>query len=129
MQQTALRRKRNASDASRTLVLLSWVAFASSAFYYIFDRPPLPEGAPPQSQAAHRPTKDNDALYTGSILLVETRDRCWLRTIDNRNGSMWDKGYVDCDAFAAATLAPSKQNGVGSIQRMQSISNAFRSGS
>ncbi len=119
-------RKRNFSDIPRTFVLLVWVGFASSAFFYVFDRPPQPPGTVTKPQSKSLASQNDDKLYTGAIVLVEPRDRCWVRFIDNRTGSMWDRGYVNCDEFAA-TLSKSHQ-GAMSIQRMNSISQAFRGG-
>ena len=38
MASRALRRRRNSSDIPRTFVLLVWVGFACSIFFYVFDR-------------------------------------------------------------------------------------------
>jgi hypothetical protein len=67
---------------------------------------------------------DDDRLYTGSIVLVEP-DRCWVRAMDNRTGSMWDIGYVKCDGVVAS-LAQNIPHGAASTQRFNSISRAFR---
>ena len=122
----ALRRRRNSSDIPRTIVLLVWVGFACSIFVYVFDRSPAPRDATARPPSNRLAIKDDDTLYTGSIVLVEPRDRCWVRTIDNRTGSMWDRGYLNCDDVIAS-LAKSTQQGGGSIMRMNSISQAFRS--
>lgn len=108
-------------------MLLVWVGFACSIFYYVFDRPsPPPSDPTTRPSAGRRTTADDDKLYTGSIILVEHKDRCWLRTMDNRTGLMWDQGYVDCDAVVAA-MTPAVKQPV-SILRINSISQAFRRG-
>lgn len=126
MSPRASRRRRNFSDIPRTIVLLVWAGFACSAVFYVFDRSPPPPDAAARSQSNRLETQDDEKLYTGSIVLVEPRDRCWVRTIDNRTGSMWDQGYVSCDALVAASLAKTAPHGPGSIQRMNSIGQAFR---
>ena len=123
----ALRRRRNFSDIPRTIVLLVWVGFACSISLYVFDWPPPLHGAATTPQSNNLANKDDDNLYTGSIVLVEPRDRCWVRTIDNRTGAMWDKGYVNCDDVVAS-LAKNAHQGAVSILRMNSISQAFRGG-
>lgn len=131
MASRALRRRRNFSDIPRTFVLLVWVGFACSIFFYVFDRPPSRHDAAvrPQSNAARSQSNnakatDDDKLYTGSIVLVEP-DHCWVRTMDNRTGSMWDIGYVKCDDIVAS-LTKNVQRGAASAERMNSISQAFR---
>ena len=131
MASRASHRRRNFSDIPRTFVLLVWVGFASSIFFYVFDRSPSPHDASvsrqshaARSQANHAKETDDDKLYTGSIVLVE-RDRCWVRSMDNRTGSMWDTGYVKCDDFVASHAKNIRQDAASS-QRMNSISQAFR---
>jgi len=118
----ALRRRRNIGEIRRTIVLLVWVAFACSVFFYVFDRYPVRHDAVARPQSNRVAIKNDDNLYTGSIVLVEPRDRCWVRAIDNRTGSMWDLGYVNCDD---AVSTKSAQQGAASVQRMNSISRAF----
>jgi hypothetical protein len=125
------RRRRNFGDIPRTFVLLVWVGFACSIFFYVFDRsssPPdvavKPQSYAAGSQANNAKEADDDKLYTGSIVLVEP-DRCWVRTMDNRTGSMWDIGYVKCDNVVAS-LAQNSPHGTTSVQRINSIGQAFR---
>ena len=131
MASRALRRRRNSSDIPRTFVLLVWVGFACSIFFYVFDRSPGPPDAAvrphanaARSQSNNAKATDDDRLYTGSIVLVEP-DRCWVRTMDNRTGSMWDIGYVKCDGVITS-LAQNIPHGAASTQRFNSISQAFR---
>ena len=112
-------------------MLLVWVAFACSIFFYVFDRSSAPPDAAvrPQSHAAGSQSNnaketDDDKLFTGSIVLVEP-DRCWVRAMDNRTGSMWDIGYVKCDTFVPSP-AQNISHGVTSTQRINSIGQAFR---
>jgi hypothetical protein len=49
-------------------------------------------------------------------------DLCWQRTIDNRTGKMWDKGYVNC----YEAVAQEKDPRVGmSSARINAIGKAF----
>src|SRR5665647_539801 len=82
-------------DIPLSFVLFVWVAFCFSILIYFFDWAQVRHetAASPQMNYAN-----NDKLYTGSIIIVPTRgDLCWERMLDNRNGKMWDKGYVRCD--------------------------------
>jgi hypothetical protein len=109
-------------DMRLVFVLLVWAAFGTGLFAY-FDgsinltinlRPPAP------AQAV-----SDDALYTGSIVVVPTRgDRCWQMMLDNRTGRMWESGYMDCDTVVEA-LTDSNRTGASAV-RLNAIGSAFR---
>ena len=115
-------------DIPRALALLVWAAFLIGLAINFFDWSPFRQavGLKPQvKSAAGQAIFDGDAIYTGSIFFVPRfGDYCWQRMIDNRNGTMWDKGYINCDD-AVSELVENKQRGSLSSVRMQSISKAF----
>lgn len=114
-------------DLRLVYVLLVWVAFSFSIFYFfgggIFGGGITLHGkAPGPSQQA----QSDDEIYTGSIIVVPPRgDQCWQMMLDNRTGRMWENGYVNC-YVAVRQLADSKRSGAISSIRIQSISDAFR---
>jgi hypothetical protein len=124
----ASRRRWLFSDIPRTVVLLVWFAFGASILFYFGDWFSFREDAAvtPQSRNFTSINKnDNANLYTGSMIIVPSRgDQCWERKLDNRNGKMWDKGYVNCDEAASRIAAENKPEGI-SVQRLRSIGNAF----
>lgn len=114
-------------DVRLVFVLLVWAAFGTGLFAY-FDggidltvnwrpAPPAPP-APPQ-------TSSDDALYTGSIVVVPPQgDRCWQMMLDNRTGRMWESGYMDCDTVVDA-LTDSRRTGASAV-RLNAIGATFR---
>ncbi len=117
-------------DLRLLYVLLVWVAFGCSLFYF-FNGGIMFQGAaimPPYGAASAPPAQaqNDNEIYTGSIIVVPPRgDQCWQMMLDNRTGRMWETGYVDC-YLAVRELAENKRSGAISSVRMQSISNAFR---
>lgn len=107
-------------DLPLTYVLLVWIAFGATLFFYFNDWPAFRQEA-----AAVRQLK-NEEFYTGSIIIVPARgNHCWQRMLDNRTGKFWEKGFVNCDD-AVAQLVEQKQRGSMSSLRMQAISKVFR---
>lgn len=114
-------------DVRLVYVLIVWAAFAFTLFYVFSGgvKTHRVEQVKPAMQAKSKAQTD-DELYTGSIILVPpTGDQCWQMQIDNRDGRMWDTGYVDCYA-AVSDLAENRRAGTISAKRIQSISSAFR---
>jgi len=111
-------------DMPQTYMLLVWVAFCFSILFFFSDWSPV------RQEAAERPQNnkvsdidDKDKIYTGSIIIVSSRGtRCWERMLDNRTGTMWDKGFVNCDE-AVSQLVENKQ--LGASSRLRVISKAF----
>ena len=78
-------------------------------------------GGTGQAQTGNR----TDARYLGSIILSPQRgDKCWERGLDNRNGAMWDKGYVDCDVIPPLKKLQDEAKGLAA-QRLKAIGKAF----
>jgi hypothetical protein len=117
-------------DLKLVYVLLVWAAFAFT-FFYVFSggvRSNRVEHVPPTTQAKKSKAQTDDEIYTGSIILVPpTGTKCWQMMIDNRDGYMWETGYVDC-YVAVAELAEAKRKGSINANRIKTISNAFRGG-
>jgi hypothetical protein len=115
-------------DLRLVYVLLVWAAFAFTLFYVFSGsiKSQRVKHAPPPPAQARTQAEIDDEIYTGSIILVPpTGDQCWQMMIDNRDGRMWETGYVDC-YVAVSELAENKRAGTISSKRIQSISNAFR---
>lgn len=79
---------------------------------------------------AQAQTKQNDdAHYLGSIILSPRRgDKCWERGLDNRNGDIWDKGYVDCDVVPSLKTLQEEAKSLAA-RRLKAIGRAFISNS
>jgi hypothetical protein len=116
------------SDIPRTIVLLIWFAFGASILFYFGDWFSFREDAavtPQSSNVTSINKNDNANLYTGSMIIVPNRgEQCWERKLDNRNGKMWDKGFVNCYEAASRIAAQNKPEGI-SVLRLRSIGNAF----
>lgn len=111
-------------DMPQAYLLLVWVAFCFSIFFFFSDWSPVRQEAAERPQTNKVSDADvNDKIYTGSIIIVPSRgNRCWERMLDNRTGTMWDKGFVNCDE-AVSQLVENKQLGTNS--RLRLISKAF----
>ncbi len=106
-------------------VLLVWVAFAISFFYFFSGGISFRSAfSPPPHEQARKLTSDE--IYTGSIIVVPPKgDMCRKLNFDNRTGRMWETGYVNCYT-AVGSLAQSRRSGTLSSARINSISDAFR---
>jgi hypothetical protein len=72
-----------------------------------------------------RTKKIDESHYLGSIILSPQRgDKCWERGLDNRNGAMWDKGYIDCDVIPPLKTLQDEAKGLAA-QRLKAIGKAF----
>jgi hypothetical protein len=95
-QHQQLRRKR----WREYLAIAAWIVFALVLLAGPFDWAPVRKALtfkPKIREAVAAPIINDDEIYTGSIYFVPASgDACWQRMIDNRNGRMWDMGYVDC---------------------------------
>ena len=110
-------------DKSQTIAVLIWMAFGTSVLLFFTDLLAISRPAQPQPEITQSGS-DNE-LYTGSIIFIPTRgERCWQRMLDNRDGKLWDKGYVSCDE-AISQLLDSKRHG-GTAVRLRKISKVFR---
>ena len=86
-------------DARKLPVLMLWAAFAIGLLIY-FRGDILSRHAAPATAATARAV-DDDALYTGSIILVpRSDDDCRKLKFDNRTGLVSDDGYIDCYSIA-----------------------------
>ena len=123
-----IRRPWYSRDIPRAITLVVWVAFGIGLLINSVDWSPLKVAftAPPKPKAAtDKPVISDDELYTGSIVFVPPfGDYCWERMIDNRNGVMWDKGYVDCYEAVQQSGRHSTMSGA----RMLAIGKALRHG-
>jgi len=110
-------------DARMLPVLLVWAAFAGSLLIY-FNGVILPWRTAPAASAAAPQVAGDDALYTGSIIMVpRSGDECRRLIFDNRTGTMWEDGYIDCYAFAK--MDATRGQGSMSYVRMQAIHDTF----
>ena len=110
-------------DKSRIIAVLVWMAFGTSVLLFFTDLSAISRRAQPQPEITQS-GYDNE-LYTGSIIFIPpTGERCWQRMLDNRDGKLWDKGYVSCDE-AISQLLDSKRHG-GTAVRLRKISKVFR---
>jgi hypothetical protein len=106
-------------DARMLSVLLVWAACATSPLIYLNGVIPLRHAAPAALQVV-----DDEVLYTGSIVMVpRSGDECRRLTFDNRTGSMWEGGSIDCDDFAK--MDKTRGQGAISYVRMQAIHDTF----
>ena len=67
---------------------------------------------------------NKNSLYVGSIIVGQHSDKCWQRMFDNRTGTMWDLGSVNCETAISDLQMRNRR----SAARVQVISNAFRRG-
>lgn len=116
-------------DVPLAVVLLVWVAFAASVFFYFSDWFPVRHevAVKPQMYNSSRITNDN-RLYFGSIFIVPERgESCWEFGLDNRTGKMWDKGFVNCYEAISRSVAGKNLGGISS-ERLRAISKTFHPG-
>jgi len=124
-------RLRRPGEFPRAFMLLVWTGFAVALLLSALGWSPLRLALAPRHPtklAAATTVLNNDEIYTGSIYFVPLiGEHCWERMLDNRNGDMWDKGYVDCDEVLRpqkpATTSPRRSM---SGERMLAISRALR---
>lgn len=126
------RRLRQPGEFPRAFMLLVWAGFAAALLLSALGWSPLRSTLMLKHRAkasAIAPVPSSDELYTGSIYYLPTLGQfCWERMLDNRNGDMWDKGYVDCDGLLEPEKPePSPQRSM-SGERMLAIGRAFRGG-
>jgi len=126
------RRRWRPDEFPRAFMLLVWAGFAIALLLSALGWSPfrsLLMLKPHPKAAVVAPIINSDELYTGSIYFVPSiGDYCWQRMLDNRNGDMWDKGYVDCDAVLEPQKPePSPQRSM-SGERMLAIGKALRGG-
>jgi hypothetical protein len=116
-------------DLPRVYVLLVWAAFGASIVYYFLDSTPVQHKAAATSDRAGKSAKDiDDALYTGSIVVVPDRgERCRELGLDNRTGQRWEKGYINCYDVVARAVARDNLYKL-SGERLRVIGKAFHSG-
>lgn len=63
--------------------------------------------------------------YLGSIILSPRRgDKCKEIGLDNRNGAMWNKGYVECDVVPPLKDLEAQAKGLAA-RRLKAIGKAF----
>lgn len=66
--------------------------------------------------------------YIGSIIVSPTRgDKCRELGLDNRNGAMWEKGYVNCDVVPPLSSFQNDAKGLAA-RRLKAIGKAFSNG-
>lgn len=69
--------------------------------------------------------KSDQTHYIGSIILSPKHGgKCWERKLDNRNGAMWDKGYVKCDIYPPLNTLQTEAVGLAA-RRIKAIGQAF----
>ena len=125
------RRRWRKDEFPRAFMLLVWAGFAVALLLSALGWSPLRSTLTlrhhAKASAVAVPVPSNDELYTGSIYFVpEIGDYCWQRMLDNRNGAMWDKGYVDCDSLLEPQKPEPSQSRSMSSERMLAIGRALR---
>lgn len=123
--------RRTLREWSLACIALTGIALALIILIYSFRgwAPPWLRGAVGlhmQGGAGHAQGPESDAQrYVGSIILSPQRgDKCLERKLDNRNGMMWDKGYVDCDVIPPLKTLESQARGLAA-RRLKAIGKAF----
>ena len=118
-------------DLPTSRIALAGLAIILIAFVYYFSGWPLPWRFAAQNVQAGgagggtAEKADPNAHYLGSIILSPRRgDKCWERMLDNRNGTMWDKGYVECDVVPPLRKLQDEAKGLAA-RRLKAIGNAF----
>lgn len=117
-------------DVPMAIVFVGWIALAgamSLSFYYV-DWPATWRsfsGTQPPQQL--RSKADDDRIYTGSILVPERRNRCWQYGFDNRSGTVWNIGSVDCYEASLQYAQEKKAKGLGE-ERLRSIQKSLGHG-
>jgi hypothetical protein len=67
-----------------------------------------------------------DKRYAGEIITGSVYDdKCRDIVFDNRNGNMWDKGYVNCDGMLLQFLHKDQPKNMDEI-RLREVGKAFR---
>jgi hypothetical protein len=67
-----------------------------------------------------------DKRYAGKIITGSVYDdKCRELVFDNRNGNMWDNGYVNCDGVSLQLLQEDHQKNMDII-RLREVGKAFR---
>jgi len=126
------RRLRRPGEFPRAFMLLVWAGFAAALLLSALGWSPLRASLAfklPVKTAAVAPLPESGEVYTGSIYFVPPAGiYCWERMLDNRNGDMWDKGYVDCKGVLEPQPPVKDPNGGMSGERMRAISRALRHG-
>jgi hypothetical protein len=115
-------------DWPQAKLVLVWIAFACSIFFYFSDWP-SPRRQPvvmPQFSNAYSDNKNDDEIYTGSIRITPTGgDQCRERKFDNRTGKMRGKGFVNCEV-----VTPQEKNTAETMgdKRIRAIIAYFHNG-
>jgi len=116
----------------RAFMLLVWAGFAVALLLSALGWSPLRANLMFRHHAKAplvAPVPGGDELYTGSIYFVPSiGDYCWQRMLDNRNGDMWDIGYIDCEAVLEPQKPEPSPRRTMSGERMLAISRALRHG-
>jgi len=116
----------------RAFMLLVWAGFAVALLLSALGWSPLRSSLVFRHHAKPKavvPVPSSDELYTGSIYFVPSiGDYCWQRMLDNRNGDMWDIGYIDCEAVLEPQKPEPSPRRTMSGERMLAISRALRHG-
>lgn len=122
-------------DSPRSKIALVGMAMILIGFAYSFSgwAPPWLKGA--MGLHVHgggtevHSKADDDKYFLGSIIISPRRgDKCLERGLDNRNGLMWDKGYVNCDVVAPLKSLQGDARGLAA-RRLKAIGKAFTPGS
>ncbi len=106
-------------DIRRAYLLLALAAFAVGPLVYFTDWSHREPAVKVKSQSK---ADSEEKRYAGSVLIPTGGDQCWQIMLDNRNGRMWEKGYVKCDEAQheiAGNSPPEKT-------RLREVGKAFR---
>jgi hypothetical protein len=111
-------------DLPQAKLVLVWIAFACSIFFYFSDWPAPRHQTTvmPQFSIADNESKNDDEIYTGSIRITPTGGgQCWERKFDNRSGKMWGKGFLNCEKVAPQE----KEKNTAGYKRIRAITAYF----
>lgn len=136
MASRARTRQRTRRDIPVAVVLCCWVIFAASMYFAIdiVDWTVVGREAAGKQQRQsglgqklQKPEVNADKFYTGSIVVPDTTDRCWQFGFDNRNGKIWDMGFIDCDEFSAQAKSAQAARDLGR-ERLLAIKKSLQRG-
>ena len=123
-------RRLRPGEFPHAFMLLVWAGFAAALLLSALGWSPLKSALAFRHHAKTivvAPLPNSDEVYTGSIYFVPAAGAyCWERLLDNRNGDMWDKGYIDCEGVLEPPPPAKDPSGGMSGERMRAISRALR---
>lgn len=118
-------------DLPRTYVVLVCAVFVASLLVLsLYYWSPIHRESAMRSQLSESKPQLNefniDQRYAGSIFTdLQRGNLCWELVLDNRNGNMWDKGYVNCDRVLSQPLEENQAPALDAW-RLREVGKTFR---